>query len=215
MHPGQFTVLNSPRREVVENSVRELAYHTTFLDALEIDDTHKTVIHLGGIYGDKTESLKRFIQNAAELDDRIKARLVIENDEHCYTVTDTLSASKAIGVPVVFDVFHHRWNPALRSDSLRAIIKRSAATWRRRDGRVKIHYSNQWPGQPAGTHSKSISVEKFARFLSSDKRSRYRRHARSQGQGTLRLKNHEIAAHSSLGRPQAAYAQFSATLRTG
>lgn len=164
MHPGQFTVLNSPRREVVENSVRELAYHTTFLDALEIDDTHKTVIHLGGIYGDKRESLKRFIQNAAELDDRIKARLVIENDEHCYTVTDTLSASKAIGVPVVFDVFHHRWNPALRSDSLRAIIKRSAATWRRRDGRVKIHYSNQWPGQPAGTHSKSISVEKFHDF---------------------------------------------------
>jgi UV DNA damage endonuclease len=64
----------------------------------------------------------------------------------------------------VFDVFHHRWNPSLRSDALRAIVKRSAATWRRRDGRAKIHYSNQWPGQPAGTHSRTISISKFRAF---------------------------------------------------
>lgn len=164
MHPGQFTVLNSPRREVVENSVKELAYHTTFLDALGIDDTHKIVIHLGGVYDDKTQSLKRFMQNSADLDDRIKTRLVIENDERCYTIADALSASQAIGVPVVFDVFHHRWNPALQSSDLRSIIQRSAATWRKRDGRAKIHYSNQWPGQPSGTHSKSISISKFRDF---------------------------------------------------
>lgn len=164
MHPGQFTVLNSPRREVVENSVKELEYHTAFLDSFGVDDTHKIVIHLGGIYDDKTQSLKRFIQACKNLDRRIKARLVIENDERCYSIADALNASKAIGVPVVFDVFHHRWNPALGSCALRAIIRLSAATWRKRDGRVKIHYSNQWPGQPSGTHSKTVSVRKFGNF---------------------------------------------------
>jgi UV DNA damage endonuclease len=164
MHPGQFTVLNSPRREVVESSVKELEYHAEFLDALGIADSHKIVIHLGGVYDDKTQSLRRFIQICKSLDRRIKARLVIENDERCYSIADAFIASKAIGVPVVFDVFHHRWNPALERYSLRSIIQLSATTWRKRDGRVKIHYSNQRPGQPPGTHSRSVSVQRFQAF---------------------------------------------------
>jgi UV DNA damage endonuclease len=164
MHPGQFTILNSLRREVVANSVKELEYHTAVLDALGVDNTHKIVIHLGGIYQDKRESLSRFIDNCKRLDSRIRARLVIENDERCYTVADALGAAKAIGVPVVFDVFHHIWNPALEALPVRSIIELAAKTWRKRDGRVKIHYSNQWPGGPPGAHSKSINIEKFLRF---------------------------------------------------
>ena len=169
MHPGQFTVLNSPRRGVVESSIKELEYHTALLDALEVDDSHKIVIHLGGIYGDKALSLRRFIDASQDLPRRIKARLVIENDEHCYTVADALSASKAIGVPVVFDVFHHTWNPALAQHSVRSIIGLAAKTWRKRDGRVKIHYSNQWAGQAPGCHSKTISIPEFLRFYAAIK----------------------------------------------
>ena len=164
MHPGQYTVLNSLRPEVIESSIRDLEYHATLLEALGVDESHKMVIHLGGIYDDKRNSLKRFIETCRALDRRIKARLVIENDERCYTIADALGASKAIGVPVVFDVFHHAWNPALERHSLRSIIQLAAKTWSKRDGRVKIHYSNQWPGEPAGTHSKSISVRKFLQF---------------------------------------------------
>jgi UV DNA damage endonuclease len=164
MHPGQFTVLNSPRPEVVAGSVDELEYHAAFLDALAIDDTHKIVIHLGGVYDDKPRSLKRFMDNYASLHHRIRARLVIENDERCYTVADALGVAKAVGSPVVFDVFHHRWNASFDTSSVREIIERSSATWRKRDGKPKIHYSNQWPGLPPGTHSRSISVKKFHAF---------------------------------------------------
>jgi UV DNA damage endonuclease len=164
MHPGQFTILNSPRRDVVANSVKELEYHAAVLDALGVDNSHKIVMHLGGIYQEKRESLSRFIENCKGLDSRIRARLVIENDERCYTVADALGASKATGLPVVFDVFHHIWNPALEALPVRSIIGLAAKTWRKRDGRVKIHYSNQWPGGPAGAHSKSISVGKFLQF---------------------------------------------------
>ena len=164
MHPGQFTILNSPRPEVVANSVKELEYHTAVLDALGVDNSHKIIIHLGGIYQDKRESLGRFVENCKKLVPRIRARLVIENDERCYTVADALGASKAIGVPVVFDVFHHIWNPALEALPVRSIVELAAKTWRKRDGRVKIHYSNQWPGGPPGAHSKSINVGKFLQF---------------------------------------------------
>lgn len=167
MHPGQFTVLNSPRQRVIENSVRELEYHASLLDSLGVDESHKIVIHLGGIYEDKHASLARFIGSCRTLDRRVRTRLVVENDERCYTVADALEASEAIGVPVLFDVFHHAWNPALRQYSLRKIIQLAAKSWGKRDGRVKIHYSNQWPGRPPGTHSKSVSVQKFLRFYES------------------------------------------------
>jgi UV DNA damage endonuclease len=164
MHPGQFTVLNSPRPEVVANSIRELEYHTRFLDALGVDDTHKIIIHLGGAYDDKDSSIRRFIKTSKSLDRRVRARLVIENDERCYSLADVLGVSKAIGAPVVFDVFHHSWLPSLHQQSLSSLIELSAASWHRRDGRPKIHYSNQWTGMPPGTHSKSISPGKFRAF---------------------------------------------------
>jgi UV DNA damage endonuclease len=164
MHPGQFTVLNSPRREVVESSVKELEYHADFLDALGIASNHKIVVHLGGVYDDKARSLERFMQNYHALPSRVRARLVIENDERCYSVADALTVGQAIGAPVVFDVFHHRWNPGPEPHSVRSLVERAARTWRRRDGRPKIHYSDQWPGKPSGTHSKSISLKRFEDF---------------------------------------------------
>jgi UV DNA damage endonuclease len=149
---------------VIKSSIRELEYHANVLEALGVDESHKIVIHLGGIYGNKAESSRRFIETCKNLDRRIKSRLVIENDERCYTIADALTVSKATGLPVVFDVFHHAWNPALEKHSLRSIIQLAAKTWHKRDGRVKIHYSNQWPGRPAGTHSKAISAQKFVQF---------------------------------------------------
>ena len=37
MHPGQYTVLNSPDADVVERAKLDLAYHAAFLDALGMD----------------------------------------------------------------------------------------------------------------------------------------------------------------------------------
>lgn len=37
---------------------------------------------------------------------------MLENDEKGYTVEEALASADALQVPVVFDVFHHRWNPA-------------------------------------------------------------------------------------------------------
>lgn len=166
MHPGQFTALSSPARTVVDNSIAELEYHASFLDALDLDRNHKIVIHLGGTYGNKNESLRRFVETFRRLGSNIHDRVVIENDEHCYAISDVLGVSEKIGVPVVFDVFHHHWNRSLEKQSLREIIEVASHTWTKRDGRPKIHYSNQWPGKPAGAHSKSIDVRAFEKFYS-------------------------------------------------
>ena len=47
MHPGQYTVLNSPDADVVERAKLDLAYHAAFLDALGMDASGKIVLHVG------------------------------------------------------------------------------------------------------------------------------------------------------------------------
>ena len=80
MHPGQYTVLNSPRPEVVERAVADLAYHGQVLDCLGLDASNKIILHIGGHYQDKATSLERFADSWQRLDSKIRQRLVIENE---------------------------------------------------------------------------------------------------------------------------------------
>ena len=63
MHPDQFVVLNSPNKEIVKNGIREINYQTSFLIALDLDNTANIQIHIGGAYNDKIASSDRFIKN--------------------------------------------------------------------------------------------------------------------------------------------------------
>jgi UV DNA damage endonuclease len=51
MHPGQYTVLNTQREPILENSIRELEYHTQVLDSMNLDTSAKMQLHIGGVYG--------------------------------------------------------------------------------------------------------------------------------------------------------------------
>jgi UV DNA damage endonuclease len=164
MHPGQYTVLNSPRQTVVENSIAELVYHARLLDALGTGAAHKIVLHAGGVYGDKTASMQRFASIVERLPHAVQRRLVLENDETNYSLADVLSLSASTGLPVVFDVFHHDWNPSLEGETLLGLIERAGNTWQPADGRQKLHYSDQWIGKPPGSHATSIDIDAFAAF---------------------------------------------------
>ena len=165
MHPGQYTVLNSPGDDVVQNAVADLRYHCAFLDALGCDAANKVIVHVGGVYGDKTQAIRRFIKNYALLDDCIKTRLAVENDDRSYTAGDVLSIAEQTGLPVVFDVFHHILNDTGGSLSVYDWIDRCGKTWGAKDGRQKIHYSQTNPNaRSRGAHSETINLNEFLAF---------------------------------------------------
>jgi UV DNA damage endonuclease len=164
MHPGQYTVLNSSDKNVVQNAVDDLVYHARFLDSLHTGNENKIVLHIGGAYGNKKESSKRFITHFKYLDEPIKQRLVIENDDTSYTVADALEIGSKIGVPVVFDTLHNATNPCDKSKSDHDWISLCAKTWRLQDGVQKIHYSQQHPTKKAGSHSETIQINEFLAF---------------------------------------------------
>jgi UV DNA damage endonuclease len=63
------------------------------IDSMRLDRTAMIQVHVGGVYGDKMASMRRFVERFARLDPRVKARLVIENDDRRYSLSDCLAIS--------------------------------------------------------------------------------------------------------------------------
>jgi UV DNA damage endonuclease len=164
MHPGQYTVLNSPNPDVVTASIAELEAAARLVDAVQDDAMGKIVLHVGGAYDDRAASLRRFETNAALLSERVRARLVVENDDTVYSTGEVLSLSESTGLPVVFDWFHHTIRPSADTDHAR-LISRCFATWHAGDGVPKAHISSQAPGGRIGHHSEFIDPADLGAFL--------------------------------------------------
>lgn len=161
MHPGQYTVLNSPNDEVVKRAIADLDYHAKILELLETDFSSKLVLHIGGIYGDKDGAIKRFIKNFSRLSDNVRKRLVIENDDRSFNILDVLKIGEQINIPVIFDNLHHEINPPQIKKTDQEWINLCKLTFKSEDGRQKIHYSQQDVSKQIGAHSKTINPEKF------------------------------------------------------
>lgn len=167
MHPGQYTVLNSPNEEVVKRAIQDLNYHTKVLDSLGVGAEHKIVLHIGGVYNDKAQSIERFLTNYSLLDDLVRKRLVVENDDKSYKINEVLEIGKALNVPVVFDNLHNKINPSDIKMSEIEWINECRKTWKDKDGFQKIHYSQQDPFKKTGSHSTSIKLDEFMLFYES------------------------------------------------
>ena len=143
MHPGQYTVLNSPNEDVVKRAIEDLRYHAKVLSCLKVGYESKIILHIGGVYGDKEQAINRFIMNYQGLDQELKQRIVIENDDKCYNIHEVLSIGVSQNIPVVYDNLHHIANPTVDFMSHKYWIDQCKKTWKKRDGVQKIHYSQQ------------------------------------------------------------------------
>jgi len=163
MHPGQYTVLNAKETRIVENAIRDLEYHCQILDQMGLDETAKVQIHVGGVYGDRAASMLRFEEVCGKLPEKIRRRLVIENDERSYSLADCLRISEATGCPVVFDVYHHfLLNEA---EPLHEALAAAAQTCQENDGLPIVDYSSVLPSGRFGRHADTLDSADFVQFL--------------------------------------------------
>jgi len=167
MHPDQFIVLNTKRDDVLQRSIQELEYHAMFLDALKLNHTAKIQLHVGGVYGDKQQSMNRFIDQFDLLSKNVKQRLVIENDDRSYMVKDCLFISNHINIPVLLDVFHHQLHN--NGESVRDVLEQTKETWKDADGLPMVDYSSQQENQKRGKHAQHINRDDFIKFLEDSK----------------------------------------------
>ncbi|NQX48827.1 UV DNA damage repair endonuclease UvsE [Paenibacillus tritici] len=107
-HPDHFTVLSTPRPEVLASSVRDLQHHADMLEAMGLPATAKSNIHIGGAYGDKPLSAARFCEQCSALPLALRERMTLENDDKTFNAVETLEVCRRLGLPMVLDI-HHQW----------------------------------------------------------------------------------------------------------
>jgi UV DNA damage endonuclease len=142
-HPDQFVVPGSANPAVVDASLRELEYQA---EVAALVGAEQLTIHGGGAAGGKQASLERLATNLAQLSPRARSRVVLENDDRVYTVEDLLPICERAGVPLVYDVHHHRCNPDRLS--VERATELAAATWNGRE--PWVHLSSPLVGWRGG-----------------------------------------------------------------
>jgi UV DNA damage endonuclease len=173
-HPDHFTVLSTPREEVLRHSLQDLGRHVTMLEAMGLDEAAKCNIHIGGTYGNKATARARFIERFSKLPERIARRLTLENDDKTFTARETLEVCEAIGAPMVLDIHHHQVNQEEGGVEAGDLWPRILKTWEGQTGQgasrplpPKIHVSSPKNDKEVRSHADFIDAPALLGFLRS------------------------------------------------
>ena len=160
-HPDQFCVLNSTKKEIINNSIEILKYHYNILKALDIENKI-IILHIGSSVLGKENSIKRFINNFNKLPDYLKDCIAIENDDKIYNIKDCLNLCNKLNIPMILDYHHHICN----NDNLNIddYLKDIFSTWKTTP---KIHFSSpkNKTKKEFRSHNDYININDFINFL--------------------------------------------------
>ncbi len=162
-HPGQFTLFTSPKEHVTTSAVIDMEYHYKMLEAMNAHDKGIINIHIGGAYGDKEATLKRFHQNLKNLPSPIKKRMTLENDDKTYNVEETLQTCEKENIPMILDFHHHLANPS--EQELSHYLPRIFQSWSHSGNIPKIHLSSPKSVQAFRSHADFVAIDFVLPFL--------------------------------------------------
>ncbi|WP_227936302.1 UV DNA damage repair endonuclease UvsE [Alkalihalobacillus deserti] len=160
MHPGQYSILNSPKPEIVRKAILDLEYHSKILNLVSGTDM---IIHVGGAYGNKVEAKDKFVDNYQTLSSDIKTKLRLENDDKIFHIKDVIDIYKKTGIPIIFDFHHNRCNPT-DDLSLNHALDIVFESWVSVD-RPKMHISSGRNSITDPAHHDFILKEDFIDFI--------------------------------------------------
>lgn len=144
-HPDHFNVLCSANPEVVRRTINELDHHAWLMDRMAGEDSrsywYPLNIHMSRSTGAPEQIAEEFISNYAKLPDRVKARLVLENEDKGVWTPDQLFELIHVptGIPITYDNLHHKCNPG--AWDVKEAFRMCASTWQAHGVNPLFHYS--------------------------------------------------------------------------
>jgi UV DNA damage endonuclease len=162
MHPAAFVRLDADDEALARRSREELIFATTLLEAMGTEKESVIVVHAneGENLGEggapwfqsggghraslrrdhSTKALARFARSIDALPASVRDRLVLENGDRACDLPAALWLQRRTGLPVVFDVLHHRCNNSAGIPIDHA-LQMALVTWPK-SVRPKIHLSS-------------------------------------------------------------------------
>jgi len=164
-HPDHYTLLNSPKSHVLTSALRDLDHHVAIFEALGLTAFPQFVIHIGGHYNKKQDSIDRFMTVFNQLPNNIRLRLMLENDDKSYGATDVLTLCQTLHCPMVLDIHHHTCHN--NGEEFIDLWPSVADTWG--NSIPKIHVSSPKSNKDFRSHADMVNLENFLPFLKSAK----------------------------------------------
>jgi UV DNA damage endonuclease len=152
-HPSEFNSLSSLSDKVVEKTITELNFYSSFFDriGLPANTLSPMNLHVHNNNGTREEISHRFYQNFKKLDENCQARLTIENDDklNCWSVRELVDIFHPITrIPICFDYLHHKCHPNNLTEV--EAINMCYDTWQTRP---LFHYSESRIGNNPRAHA--------------------------------------------------------------
>ncbi|HET7627202.1 MAG TPA: UV DNA damage repair endonuclease UvsE [Bacillales bacterium] len=163
-HPEHFVLFSSKKKDVLQRSIQSLRFHHDLLSGMNVNPVHRSVIHVGGSYGDKERALERWVHNWMYVPSRLQQTVMLENDDTTFHVEDVLYLCEKLNLPCVFDLHHHSANPP-QSSTFEAIWERIAGTWKHSPLPLKMHVSSPKSQVRFRDHADFIEAAPFMDFL--------------------------------------------------
>lgn len=152
-HPSEFNSLSSLSERVVEKTIVELNFYSSFFDRIGLPaNTNSPMnLHVHNNNGTREEIAHRFYNNFKKLDENCQARLTIENDDklNCWSVKELVNIFHPITrIPICFDYLHHKCH-SNNTNEVEA-INMCYNTWQTRP---LFHYSESREGNNPRAHA--------------------------------------------------------------
>lgn len=163
LHPDHFVLLNSLSKKVYQDSLKELSYQNDMFNRMGLDSKYKFVLHVGGVYSNKQDSLARFYTGFNDLPKEIKKRIILENDDKSFNATDVMGICKDLNIPMVFDIHHHNCN--FDGNKVENILGDIFNTWNNEYFYPKVHFSSPKNEQNFRGHADYIEEKDFVDFI--------------------------------------------------
>ena len=170
MHPGQFTVLASVDKDIVQRSIEEFEYHADMARYMGYGKSFqdfKINVHISGRAGPEgiRTAYKRLTPEARNC-------ITIENEENSWGLDDCLSISDII--PIVLDIHHHWIREGEYIQSTDQRVRSVMDSWR--GVRPVMHYSVSREDYLVG-HNTDIMPDYQALLESGHKKQKLRAHS--------------------------------------
>jgi len=154
VHPSEFNVLASTNQDAVDRTIRELNFYADFLDMLGLPSDYNCPMnmHINNRDGTNAEVTERFLYNFNMLQENVRNRLVIENDDklNCWSVKQLIEDFyPKTKIPITFDYLHHACHPDGWTEEF--AILACVNTWQ--GYRPLFHYSESAQGNNPRKHA--------------------------------------------------------------
>jgi UV DNA damage endonuclease len=157
-HANPYIQLGAIDATVLRKSLFDLNTHVEIIKMMKQQPGYSViVIHAGGRYDSKIETLKRVDKVFSEMSNDMRNCLTLEDDERIYNPLDLLPLCEKWNIPFTLDVFHNK----ISKDHVKItpeFLNRVFKTWSVRKVPPKMHLSEQKKDDRFGAHSDYLDV---------------------------------------------------------